>query len=160
MGKKYVGYGDFFCTNCGRRIEKGAKNCPRCGAPYYGRHRYDHCMDLDVRRSPHHISFLRYKLRLVRGMVIFFALEVLVIFVLLQLDGHFDTRVFLGVLAIVCGFQVIWVIFNFFTVPRKWRQLRNENRAHPAGPHQCLMCSNQCDARDNFCGRCGCIILK
>ena len=34
MAKKKFGYGDFFCTNCGERIEKGADVCPRCHLPY------------------------------------------------------------------------------------------------------------------------------
>ena len=159
MGKKYVGYGDFFCTNCGERIENGARNCPNCGAPYTGRHRYEHCMDVEDQRTPFHISFLRYQLRMLRGVLIFAAVEALGIFLLLQLDGHFDAGIYGWVLMIVMGFQLIWVLGHLFA-PRQARKLQQMNRAKPAGPHRCLMCSNQCDARDNFCGRCGCIILK
>ncbi len=31
MGKKWFGYGDFYCWNCGKNIEKGHDNCPFCG---------------------------------------------------------------------------------------------------------------------------------
>ncbi len=40
MGKKRVGYSDFFCWNCGKRIEKGAEICPNCGVKYYGKNKY------------------------------------------------------------------------------------------------------------------------
>ena len=41
MGKKFIGYGDFFCWNCGERIEKGEQICPKCGVKYDGKNKYD-----------------------------------------------------------------------------------------------------------------------
>ena len=32
--------GGFFCWNCGDKVQKGIKNCPRCGAKYTGANRY------------------------------------------------------------------------------------------------------------------------
>lgn len=40
MAKKIIGYGNFFCWNCGKRIEKGKKICPNCGSKYSGHDRY------------------------------------------------------------------------------------------------------------------------
>lgn len=40
MAKKRVGYGAFFCWNCGTPIEKGKENCIHCGMPYSGEERY------------------------------------------------------------------------------------------------------------------------
>lgn len=40
MGRKIVGYGNFYCWNCGRYIEKGKENCPVCGASYQGKNKY------------------------------------------------------------------------------------------------------------------------
>lgn len=34
MAKKKFGYGNFYCTVCGERVEKNAANCPKCSAPY------------------------------------------------------------------------------------------------------------------------------
>ncbi len=34
MAKKFIGYGDFFCSNCGERIEKGKRKCPVCRTWY------------------------------------------------------------------------------------------------------------------------------
>lgn len=41
MAKKIIGYGSFFCWNCGKRIENKKKNCPYCGSKYSGEDRYD-----------------------------------------------------------------------------------------------------------------------
>ena len=40
MAKKIIGYGDFFCSNCGERIEKGKMKCPACGAWYSEKKKY------------------------------------------------------------------------------------------------------------------------
>lgn len=40
MAKKIIGYGSFFCWNCGKRIEKGKKICPHCGYKYSEEDRY------------------------------------------------------------------------------------------------------------------------
>ncbi len=40
MGKKMMGYGSFFCWNCGARIEKGSQLCPGCGERYAGKTKY------------------------------------------------------------------------------------------------------------------------
>jgi hypothetical protein len=48
MAKKIIGYGNFFCWNCGKRIENNKKNCPYCGSKYSGEDRYDNVSDLGV----------------------------------------------------------------------------------------------------------------
>ncbi|MGI6084584.1 MAG: hypothetical protein ACOYIF_03975 [Acetivibrionales bacterium] len=40
MAKKYFGYGDFFCSNCGERREKGKMKCPVCGVWYSEKKKY------------------------------------------------------------------------------------------------------------------------
>lgn len=40
MAKKIIGYGNFFCWNCGDRIEKGKRTCPNCGVKYKGDSKY------------------------------------------------------------------------------------------------------------------------
>lgn len=40
MAKKFIGYGDFFCSNCGERKEKGKMKCPACGVWYSEKKRY------------------------------------------------------------------------------------------------------------------------
>ncbi|HAS92672.1 MAG TPA: hypothetical protein PK516_04920 [Sedimentibacter sp.] len=40
MAKKIIGYGNFFCWNCGNRIEKRKKTCPNCGSIYSGDGKY------------------------------------------------------------------------------------------------------------------------
>ena len=40
MSKKTVGYGSFFCWNCGRRMEKRGQQCPNCGVKYSGKNKY------------------------------------------------------------------------------------------------------------------------
>lgn len=160
MAKKHMGYGDFFCTNCGERIEKGARNCPGCGAPYSGTHHYDHILDVDAKRTAHHSSILRYRVRTFFGILLFCALEALGIGLILYFDGHFDSTIYGIVLLIIYSFQMLWMIPHVFGGFGRARKLKAANRANIAGPHHCLMCPNKCDARDNFCGRCGCIILK
>lgn len=46
MAKKIMGYGHFFCWNCGQRIEKNAENCFQCGAKYSGKNKYGNEMAL------------------------------------------------------------------------------------------------------------------
>ncbi len=40
MEKKFIGYGNFFCSNCGERIEKGKMKCPDCGSWYSEKKKY------------------------------------------------------------------------------------------------------------------------
>ncbi|NLE24950.1 MAG: hypothetical protein GX625_06345 [Clostridiaceae bacterium] len=40
MAKKFIGYGNFFCSNCGERIEKGKMKCPACGVWYSEKKKY------------------------------------------------------------------------------------------------------------------------
>lgn len=40
MAKKIFGYGNFFCSNCGERIEKGKMKCPDCGMWYSEKRKY------------------------------------------------------------------------------------------------------------------------
>ena len=40
MARKRMGYGSFFCWNCGDGIEKGKRVCPNCSAHYSGARKY------------------------------------------------------------------------------------------------------------------------
>ncbi len=40
MAKKIIGYGSFFCWNCGKGIENKKKICPYCGSKYSGEDKY------------------------------------------------------------------------------------------------------------------------
>lgn len=65
MGKKVFGYGDFFCWNCGKRIEKGVDNCPYCSALYGGNQKYGNVLALGAggigwSDKARHPSFKKY----------------------------------------------------------------------------------------------------
>ncbi|NLX63186.1 MAG: hypothetical protein GX022_00170 [Clostridiaceae bacterium] len=68
MAKKFFGYGDFFCSNCGERIEKGKMKCPACGAWYSEKKRYGNSSALgaggigwsDKIKDPRFVKYDRY----------------------------------------------------------------------------------------------------
>lgn len=66
MAKKIVGYGNFFCWNCGEGIEKGGDYCPFCGAAYKADEKYGDLSALGAggigwSKKSNHPSFKKYK---------------------------------------------------------------------------------------------------
>ena len=167
MKKKRVGYGNFYCWNCGRRIIKGKRNCPYCHVPYGGRNRYSHPeLLLPAEPGIHHRSFRKYKWRSLACYLTWMAGISVLLPLVIWLGDRGETSfeyifsdVIWGVLAILWTFWLVWIFFQMRGRKKHLKAVQQQNR-RSAGEVVCASCGNSCDRRDNYCGRCGCILLK
>ncbi len=225
MGKKVIGYGNFFCWSCGSRIEKGP-TCPHCGVTYGGEKKYQGISlkgagGLGYSKEANHPTLKKYANNYKKISLIWLIGLTLIVPLGLVLSGQVDLD---GegkfVLPIVVG--VFWIfglpfvigkrnkpdwegvvetkdiinmsnggrsfIINFrknngkliqfkeSSTPTIFNYLQEGERVYYHGKKYlgyfekynktrdsfipCSGCKNQCDPRNNFCERCGCILLK
>ena len=119
MAKKKFGYGNFYCTVCGERVEKNMQNCPKCGASYgddkyigisqtgaggigYSSHSGDACFKAHKRKST------------IAGFIFLLVLTVIaaacvMIFGKVTVDSD-NFKIMLAVIGIIWAFDIIWAI--------------------------------------------------
>ncbi|MCR5346684.1 MAG: hypothetical protein K6E38_02825 [Fretibacterium sp.] len=119
MAKKRLGYGDFYCWNCGKNIEKGHDSCPFCGAEYGGDEKFGDVPSpgaggVGWSHQENHPSFEASHRRNRRMFQIFMVILSLGIgFILFVLPGELEfneegLKIYAGVLAIVWAIDLIW----------------------------------------------------
>ena len=166
MKKKRVGYGDFYCWNCGKRIILGEKNCPYCHARYSGKNKVNETQQiLSVHPSIHHRTFFLYQLRTLSGFLLAMALFTLIVPLIIWVSEWGDisfeyiySEVMPGLCLILWTFWIVWLIFNFRSQKKRRKAILQNNRN--SGQILCASCGHHADENDNYCSRCGCILLK
>lgn len=230
MAKKYIGYGDFFCWNCGDRIEKGKRNCPECKASYNGKNKYGGVEALGAggigwTKHGRHPSVKRYAKSYVKcALVWLIGLSIIVPSILLAIDDISFDKEGKIILSIIVG--IFWLfglgflflnqgrnkpswegeiisknileksdsdrgndytliirkkdgkiknftqkgsrrLFDYFEIGDQVRyhgyKVLNYLEKYDKSKDTtiiCGACSAICDIRDNYCGRCGAIVLK
>lgn len=137
MGRKFVGYGDFFCWNCGERIEKGAETCPDCGAKYYGKNKYSSKTALGAggigwSDQSEHPSFKKYsKNKCIVVLIWLIGLSILVPTILLLIgDIELDSE---GITVIKVVIGMFWFVGLLFLYPGRnkpnWEGIVEDKRA-------------------------------
>jgi hypothetical protein len=236
MAKKIIGYGNFFCWNCGKRIEKRKKSCPYCGFKYSGQDKYGGVSALGSggigwSDNTNHSCFKEYyKNNRNYGFIWLIGISILVPAALI-LTGQIKFEGFMVISGITAVFWIVGLLFLFknsrnmpawdgivedkkaFQKTRRKKdgngnkynetyteyivyirrqnsdifELKKEESAqydyfkigdyvHYHGNKYlhyiekydksldttvfCACCGNQSDIRDNYCERCGCILLK
>ncbi len=120
MAKKIIGYGNFFCWNCGNRIEKGKRICPNCGSKYSGEGKYGNISALGVggigwSNNAAHPCFKKYIINDRKYSLIWLiGISILVPGVML-LSGEieFDTEGIMVIGGILAAFWGIGILFIF-----------------------------------------------
>lgn len=240
IGKKLIGYRNFFCWNCGDKIVRKEENCPNCGVKYSGKNKYNSNSALGAGGigwsvQSRHPSFKNYfKKYCICVFTWLVGLSILVPTILLLIgDIELDSEGTLVIKVVVSMFWVVGILFLLFqrgknkpdwdgvvgdkkilqktrtrkgNDGRKYKEsyteyvvfirkqdgslykLIKENNStlyeyyrvgdyvHYHGNKYlncfekydksldavifCITCGNQCDARSNFCERCGSVLLK
>jgi RNA polymerase subunit RPABC4/transcription elongation factor Spt4 len=120
MAKKLIGYGNFFCWNCGERIEKGKRICPNCGSKYSGDSKYGNVSALGAggigwsHNAAHH-SFKKYfKNDRKYSMIWLIGISILVPGgMLLSREIELDTEGIMVIGGILAAFWGIGLLFMF-----------------------------------------------
>ncbi|MBP7222825.1 MAG: hypothetical protein KBA50_06200 [Sedimentibacter sp.] len=120
MAKKFVGYGSFFCWNCGKGIERGEKNCPHCGSIYSGDNRYGNVSALGAggtgwSNNTTHPCFKQYfKNNRNYGLIWLIGISILVPAVLVLTDEiEFNTEGIMVIGGVLAVFWITGLIFLF-----------------------------------------------
>ena len=127
MAQKKIGYGDFFCGNCGKPMEKKAAVCPHCKQPYDVAVRCGSINPLGAGgigwspevRNP---CFARKKKKNTAAIFIFLLIVCVIIFIAMLTVGDLTLdsdgmRIFGGVMAVLWTFWIIWMIAK--SIPKK-----------------------------------------
>ena len=113
MAKKYIGYGDFFCWNCGDRIEKGKRKCPNCNVFYSHKRKYGDVEALGSggvgwSQNGRHPSIRRYARRYVKAVLVWLiGLSIVVPAILLAIDDISFDKEGKVILSIIVG--IFWL---------------------------------------------------
>ena len=169
MAKKLFGDGAFFCWNCGKRIEKGKRKCPYCGAHYSGINKYKYPPPEILRPeiTPHHRSFRAFRRREWLAFFVWTFGNSALLPLVIKLGGS-DTGslswdyvfwVVRYVWALMWAFWIIWAVGRAIQFRKRRKKAWEQNRAGDGGL-VCAACGSVCDRNDNFCDRCGCLLLK
>lgn len=164
MGKKYIGYGDFFCWNCGKRIENRSKKCPHCGAYYKMPLKIIHPPKKKIHTSGSIINFGFFKtaFQYLLGMGFYALIIIGIITAEFYYDGTYWYEyeyVIKGVMGIVWGFWIFWLIYKMIADMKTRAATKAANRVNPQY-NVCATCGTSCAKGDNYCARCGQVILK
>lgn len=117
MAKKKIGYGDFFCWNCGERMEKKTDRCPLCGASYEGEGKYGNIQALGAggigwSEDINHPSLQAYGKKMNKTVFIFYGAMIIIIPTVLLLTGQIqldsEGKYVIG------GLTVIFTLFGLF----------------------------------------------
>jgi DNA-directed RNA polymerase subunit RPC12/RpoP len=129
MAKKRIGYGSFFCWNCGNPIEKEKRKCPHCGAWYSGKDRYMGAPALGAggigwSDQAGHPGFKKYVKRYRRYALFWLiGLSILVPGILLAVGDLRPDREGLTILAVIVG--ILWFVGLLFLVLQFGRNHRD-----------------------------------
>ena len=238
MAKKKIGYGDFYCWNCGDRMEKNRDQCPACGAYYHTPDKYGNLEALGAGgigwfEQTNHPTFKIYKGKVKKVASVWAIGLSIIVPSALVLSGQIDLDK-MGIINILAVVALFWLFSLLFSMSGRskanWEGIvenkeilqktrtRKDNDGHRYTEHYteyvvsirkqngsivqlkwedsptlydyyrigdylryhgnkylrcyekydktldpvlyCAACGNQRDARDNFCGRCGTILLK
>lgn len=170
MAKKWMGDGDFFCWHCGRRIEKGKRKCPQCGAHYSGtgKRKYPPPKRIYPEISFRDRSFRAYRWRGFWAFVVWAGGFSLLLPLIIKLGGDGGGgsisweevfSVVPYVLLILWSFWIIWIIRRLKGFGKRKKMALERNNSTD-GDVVCAICGCMCDRDDNYCGRCGCLLLK
>ena len=122
MAKKRVGFGDFFCTVCGERIEKNAQTCPKCANPY-SEEKYNGAPVLGAggvgwSDRADDATFRKNNKKNLKASLIGMVVVSLIIALALIFSGQVDLadgggRLLAVIMAALWGFWLIWLILHF-----------------------------------------------
>jgi hypothetical protein len=120
MAKKIIGYGNFFCWNCGKRIENKKKICLYCGSKYSGQDRYGNASALGAggigwSNNTSHPCFKEYfKNNRKYGLIWLIGISIIVPAALI-LTGEIkiDTEGIMVIGGVIAVFWIIGLIFLF-----------------------------------------------
>lgn len=114
MGIKKFGYGDFYCTFCGSRMEKNAAGCPNCGKPY-GDSKYNGINQMgaggigysDKANDP---CFKAYSRKSAKFGFVFLIIVSIIIAAVLLIGEHVSITNAAAVVGIIWAIDIIWFI--------------------------------------------------
>lgn len=118
MAKKRVGYGSFYCWNCGKNIEKGKRKCPYCEAWYSGKSKYEGLPETGAggigwSEQTGHPCFKKYVKKYRKYSFIWLAgVSILISVILLTVGDIEPDSEGLKILAIILG--IIWFVGILF----------------------------------------------
>lgn len=120
MAKKFIGYGNFFCWNCGNRIEKAKRTCSNCGSKYSGQSKYGNVPALGAggigwsSNAAHHTFKKYFKNNRKYSLIWLIGISILVPGgMLLSGEIGFDTEGIMVMGGILAVFWVIGLLFIF-----------------------------------------------
>ena len=120
MAKKIIGYGNFFCWNCGKRIENKKKICLYCGSKYSGQDRYGNASALGAggigwSNNTSHPCFKEYfKNKRKFGLIWLIGISIIVPAALILTDEiKIDTEGIMVIGGVIAVFWIIGLIFLF-----------------------------------------------
>lgn len=158
---KYFGYGEFFCWHCGRRIHKGKKCCPHCGARYAGKNYLRQPVKRRITThpglGPFHPTVIDYLVKYVLFSVLFAFGWCCIMYFFMDITFE-DERKY--VYYILWGFWIIWLAF--FAIGKMmgvYKVYRHNNAMRGKGVIHCAMCGAEEFCEENYCGRCGTVLF-
>ena len=165
--KKYNEEGEFFCRNCGRKIEKGVKSCPECSMPYKGSlsEKKELLIPYEDAKDHRKRSVARYIMKYWLWGLLFGAIWCLLVFVAMLLIGDIslsdgDFSPMLIPIAAVFGVGIIFLIGMTFKIISHIKPAREINSKKDAEMSVCAACGYTSDKEANYCPRCGTAIKK
>lgn len=113
MAKKKIGYGDFYCWNCGDRMEKDKQICPVCGVQYYAENKYGPLQALGAGglgwfEQTNHPSFKAYKKKVKKVAGVWAIGLSIIIPTALVVSGQIDLDK-MGILNILFVVTLFWI---------------------------------------------------
>lgn len=120
MAKKIIGYGSFFCWNCGQRIENKKKNCHYCGSKYSKEDKYGNVSALDAggvgwSNKTNHPCFKEYSKNNRKYVLIWLTGISIIVPAALIFTGEIkiDTEGIMVIGGVIAVFWIIGLIFLF-----------------------------------------------
>ena len=127
MAQKKIGYGDFFCGNCGAPLEKKAAVCPHCSQPYDVRQRCGQINPLGAggigwSAETGNPCFKRKSKKNTVAGIIFLLVVCIIIFIAMLATGNLSLdsgglKLFGILMAVLWTFWILWILIK--SIPKK-----------------------------------------